>query len=80
MFLYWTDWPNLRQRYLEHIKYIRNNDAQSAYAAQILNDAHKYGNINDNITLHKQANKGPYMNPFEQFYIQLHTRNKKTCP
>jgi hypothetical protein len=28
----------------------------------------------------KEVNKGPYMNSFEQFYIQLHAQNKKLVP
>jgi hypothetical protein len=71
---------NLKQRYLEHTRYIRNNDPQSAYAAHIINNIHEYGSINNNMTLFKQANKGPHTNSLEQFYIQLHAHNKKLVP
>jgi hypothetical protein len=43
----------LRQRYLEHVRCIRNNDPKSAYATHILNNMHEYGNINNNMTLLK---------------------------
>jgi hypothetical protein len=33
---------NLKQRYLDHTRYIRNNNPQSAYAAHILNNIHEY--------------------------------------
>jgi hypothetical protein len=34
---------NLNQRYQEHIRYIRNNDPQSAYAQHILQNLNKCG-------------------------------------
>jgi len=33
---------NLNQRYREHIRYIRNNDPQSAHVQHILQNLHKY--------------------------------------
>jgi hypothetical protein len=59
------------------VRYIRNNDPQSAYATHILNNMHEYGNINNNMTFLKQINKGTSMNSLEQFYIQLYAQNKK---
>jgi hypothetical protein len=44
---------NLTQRYGEHIRYIRNNDPQSAYAQHILLNLHEYGTITDTMTLLK---------------------------
>jgi hypothetical protein len=67
----------LKHRYLEHIRYIKNNDPQSAYAAHILNNMHEYGDINS-MSLIKQVNKGLSVNTYEQFYIQLYAYNKKT--
>jgi hypothetical protein len=32
------------------------------------------------MTLLKRVNKGPYVNSFEQFYIQLHAQYKKLVP
>lgn len=49
---------------------IEENDPQSAYALQILNNKHSYGPIQNNMPLLKQVNKGPLLNPFEQIYIQ----------
>jgi hypothetical protein len=80
MLLCWTDRPNFKQRYLEHIRYIRNTGQQSAYAAHVLNKAHEYGSINDNMIFVKQVNKGPYMNSFEQFYIHLYARHINLVP
>ena len=40
---------NLKQSYQEHVKYTRNDDPQSAYAAHILN-LHVHGPINNNIS------------------------------
>jgi hypothetical protein len=48
---------NLRQRYQEHIRYTRNNDPQSAYALHILKIQHKYGPMNDTMTLLKYEQK-----------------------
>jgi hypothetical protein len=71
---------NLKQRYKEHIRYIQNNDPQSAYATHIINNLHEYGDINDNMSMLKQINKGPYINTLEQFYIQLFAYNNKLIP
>ena len=71
---------NLKQRHKEHIRYIRNNDPQSAYATHIINNLHEYGDINDNMSMLKQRNKEPYMNTLEQFYIQLFAYNNKLIP
>jgi hypothetical protein len=67
---------NLRQRYLEHIRYIKNDDPQSAYAVHILNNRHEYGDINS-MSLVNYVKKGPSMNTSEQFYIQLYALNNK---
>jgi hypothetical protein len=42
---------NLEQRFREHIRYIRNNNPQSAYAQHILQNRHEYGSITDTMTL-----------------------------
>jgi len=44
----------------------KNNDPCSAYALHIPNCSHKYGNINDTITLLKQINKPTRLLPYEQ--------------
>jgi hypothetical protein len=71
---------NLKQRYKEYIRYIRNNDPPSAYATHIIDNLHEYGDINDNMSMLKQTNKGPYMKTLEQFYIQLFAYNNKLIP
>jgi len=54
--------------------YTWNNDPHSAYAAHTLN---KHRPINNKMSLLIQVNKGPSMNSFEQFYIQLYSYNNK---
>ena len=71
---------NLKQKYKEHIRYIWNDDPQSAYAAHIINNLHEYGNIYDNMSMLQKTNKGPYMNTLEQFYIQQFAYNKRLIP
>ena len=44
---------NLNERYREHIRYIRNNDPQSAYAQHILQNLPEYGSITDTMSLFK---------------------------
>jgi hypothetical protein len=44
---------SLKIRYQEHIRYINNNDPQSAYAQHILHSRHKYGPIDKTMTLLK---------------------------
>jgi hypothetical protein len=38
---------DLRSRFREHIRYMKNDNARSTYALHILNCRHEYGNIND---------------------------------
>jgi hypothetical protein len=44
---------SLKQRYQEHIRYIKHNELQSAYPLHILNNKHEYGPINNTKTLFK---------------------------
>jgi len=68
---------NLKTRFQEHTRYIKNNDPRSSYALHILNCRHEYGNINDTMTLLKQVNKPSLLLPYEQMFIQsLHQRNE----
>jgi len=48
---------DLTQRYREHIRYIRNNDPQSAYTQHIPRNQHEYGTFTDTMTLHKPIHK-----------------------
>jgi hypothetical protein len=61
---------NLKQMYREHIRYIRNNNPQSAYAQHILQNRHEYGSITDTMTLHKPIHKMSVLTPYEQLFIQ----------
>ena len=60
---------NLNLRIQEHVRYIKNNDPRSAYAAHILNCRHEYGNITETMTLLKQINRPSLLLPYEQMYI-----------
>ena len=52
-------------RYKEHIRYIRTNNPQSAYATHILQNRHEYGPKNETLQLLKACNKGTQMNCWE---------------
>jgi hypothetical protein len=63
---------HLKQRYKEHIRYIRNNDPQSAFAQHILNNQHEYGTIEEIMKLLKPINHTSMLIPYELFFIQSH--------
>jgi hypothetical protein len=42
---------SLKQRYQDHIRYIKQQDAQFAYAVHVLNNNHDYGPINTTMSL-----------------------------
>jgi hypothetical protein len=44
---------SLKQRYQEHTGYVKQNDLQSAYALNVLNNKYEYGFINNIISLLK---------------------------
>ena len=68
---------NLKIRYKEHIRYIRSNNPQSAYALHILQNRHEYGPMNETMRLLKQVNKTTSLIPYERLYIQtLHQAGK----
>jgi hypothetical protein len=60
---------SLKQRYQEHMRYIQQNNLQSAYALHILNNKYECGPINNTVSFLKQVNKGPLLIPSEQLYI-----------
>jgi hypothetical protein len=64
----------LNQRYQEHIRHIRHNEPQSAYALHILNNKHEHGPINNTTTLLKHINKTSLLLP-QNNYISNHTTN-----
>jgi hypothetical protein len=59
----------LKLCYQEHIRYIKNNKPQSAYAMHILNNRHEYGPMQNTMNLLKQINKTKLLTPYEQLYI-----------
>jgi hypothetical protein len=71
---------NLKQKYQEHIRYIRNNDPQSAYAQHILKHQHEYEPITDIMTLLKSEQKTSMLIPYEQLYIQTYHHNGQLIP
>jgi len=71
---------SLKQRYQKHVRYIKQNGAQSAYVLHILNNKYEYGPINNTMYLLSQVNKGPSPVPFEQFYMQSHYHHNIMVP
>jgi hypothetical protein len=63
---------NLKPWYQEPIRYIKNNDPQSAFAQHILNNQHEYGTIDETMKLLKPINYTSMVIPFEQLFIQAH--------
>ena len=61
---------SLKQRYQEHIGYIKHNEPQLAYTLNILNNKHEYGPINNTMILLKHIYITTLLLPYEQLYIQ----------
>ena len=61
---------NIAIRYNEHKRYIKSNNPQSAYAENILNNRHEYGNLQTIMRLLKPINRPPKLIPYEQLLIQ----------
>ena len=58
------------QRYKEHLPTKKNLlKLKSNYAKHIIDNRHKYSDINTNMQVIKFCNKGKYMNAYEEFYI-----------
>ena len=71
---------NLKSRFREHIRYIKNNDHHLGYALHILKCRHEYRNINNTMTLLKQINRPTLLLPYEQMYIQSFHHNNELDP
>jgi len=68
---------SLSIRLQEHVRYIRNNNLQSAYAQHIVQNQHEYGQMNSIMALLKPLNNRSLLIPYEQYYIQsLHREGK----
>jgi hypothetical protein len=64
--------PGLKQRYQEHIRYIKYNNTQSTHAQHILNNRHEYSPIDETMSLLNQVNNTALSLPHEQLYIQVY--------
>ena len=59
------------------IRYIRNNNPQSAFAQHILHNQHEYGQMNNVMKLLKPLSNPSMLTSYKQFYIQtFHQENK----
>jgi len=68
---------SLSIHFQEHIRYIRNNNPQSAYAQHIQQNQQEYGQMNNIMTLMKPLNNPSLLIPYKQYYIQsLHQEGK----
>jgi hypothetical protein len=67
---------NLKPRYQQYIRYIKQNDPRSVYTPHILNNC-EYGPIDTTMTHLKQITKTSLLNPHEQFYVQSHYHHKE---
>jgi len=63
-------------RQTEHIRYIRSNNPQSAYAMHILQNRHEYGTTRDTLQLLKTCRKSTHMNCWETLYLQIFHQHK----
>ena len=66
---------DLTVRCREHLRYIKNNDPQSAYAQHILHNIHEYGTPAETITLLKPISDKNKLIPYEQLFIQAYHEN-----
>ena len=57
-------------RYSEYIRYIKNNDPQSAYAQHVLQNIHEYGTLTDTMSLLKHIHNPTKLIPYEQLFNQ----------
>jgi hypothetical protein len=60
---------NLTTRFKEHIRNIRSNKDESAFAQHILNQGHQYRPMEQIMKLVEHARKGNIMNIKEDYYI-----------
>jgi hypothetical protein len=68
---------NITTRFKEHIRKIRSNKDESAFARHILNQGHQYGPMEQIMKLVEHARKGSIMDIKEDYYIyKFRKRNK----
>jgi len=68
---------DLKTRYHEHIRYIKNNNPQSVHAQHTLNNRHKFGTIDNIMTLLKPIHSQHLLTTNEQFYIRAFLSQKR---
>jgi hypothetical protein len=56
-------------RYKENIRDIKNNNDNIGYTHHIINNKHKYGNIQDTMKILHITQKGRFMNTIENYHI-----------
>jgi len=62
---------NISLRFRKHIRYIKNNEPQPAYAQHILQNIHKYGTLADTMTLLKPLHDTAKLITYGQLFIQI---------
>jgi hypothetical protein len=62
---------SIGKKHREHIRYIKTNNPFSAYALNILNNRHKYGNPEQTMQLLKIYSKGKKVNCWESYNTQM---------
>ena len=67
-------------RHKEHLRYIRNNNAISAYAMYILHNRHQVGPADETLKLLKPCNKGIKMNCWEVLCMDMHCKEGLLIP
>jgi len=71
---------NLTLRFREHIRYITNNDPQSAYAQHMQQNIREYSSIKDTMSLFKPIHKASILVPYEQLLIQTFDHKRNLIP
>jgi hypothetical protein len=59
------------------MRYIKQNDSQSAYAVHSLDNNHEYEPITTTMSILKQVTKTALLIPYEPLYNQSHYNHKK---
>ena len=61
---------SLTLRFHKHVRYIKKNNPQSAYAQHILHNQHEYGPMDHLMTILKPLKDMTMLTPYEQYFIQ----------
>jgi hypothetical protein len=62
---------SLKQRYSDHIRYIRCNNPLSAYSNRILLQAHEFGSMQNNVTLIHRDSKGRLVDIWKKKLLKI---------